>query len=61
VFSHAVLRAADFSGANLQQAVMHRVDDRGTNWKRANRKLVDYTDKDLAEAEDWLPPQPPEG
>jgi uncharacterized protein YjbI with pentapeptide repeats len=59
-FSHAILRAADFSGAKLRQAVLHQADDRGTNWKGADRTLAKYTDKDRAEAEDWLPPRPPE-
>jgi uncharacterized protein YjbI with pentapeptide repeats len=59
-FSHAVLISANFSGANLKQSVMHRIDDRQTNWQGANLKLVDYTDEDLAAAEDWKPPLPKE-
>jgi len=54
------LKEADFSGANLLQAVMHRIDDKKTNWHGANRKNAQYTDKDLTEAEDWEPPKPEE-
>ena len=57
VFSHALLNAADFSGADLTQSFLHRISDQGTNWKGAKLKLAEYTDKDLAEAEDWKPPQ----
>ena len=56
VFSHAVVRNADFSGADLTQSVLHRIDDKGANWKGAVKTLADPTDKDLAEAEDWRPP-----
>jgi len=57
-FSHANLGGADFSGANLLQSKLHRINDQYTNWKGANLKLVEYTDQDLAEAEDWAPPKP---
>jgi hypothetical protein len=38
---------------------LHRTNDQYTNWQGAMKKKVDDTDKDLAEAEDWLPPNPP--
>jgi len=60
LLSYATLKEADFSGANLLQAVMHRIDDKKTNWHGANRKNAQYTDKDLTEAEDWEPPKPEE-
>ena len=56
VFSHAALNIADFSGADLTQSVLHRISDQGTNWTGSIRTLAEYTDRDLAEAEDWKPP-----
>ena len=44
--------------SNLLQAVLHRIDDRDAKWTGAKRKNADYTDKDLAEAEDYRPPAP---
>jgi uncharacterized protein YjbI with pentapeptide repeats len=55
-FSHANLSFADFSQANLLQSLLHRVVDEGTIWRGTNKKKVEYTDTDLVEAEDWLPP-----
>jgi uncharacterized protein YjbI with pentapeptide repeats len=55
-----VLRGADFSGADLRQSVLHRIDDQGVNWEGANLELVARTDPDRAEAEDWQPPAPPD-
>ena len=46
------------SNANLQQAVLHMVNDQGARWQGANRKLAEYTDKDRAQAELWAPPAP---
>ena len=56
--SRADLSAASFQGANLRQARLHRVQDDHTNWRGADRKLVDGTDNDLALAEDYTPPAP---
>ena len=53
-----ILIDTDFGGANLKQSVLHCINDQGTNWSGANLKLVDRTDPDLAEAEDWKPPPP---
>ena len=57
--SHAILSGANFTGADLKQATLHRIIDKNIIWRGANRKLAEYTDKDLAEAEDWQPPKPP--
>ena len=59
-FARAVARGADFSGADLMQGNLHRLDDQDVIWSGANLKKCKKTDKDLAQAEDWKPPQPPE-
>ncbi|MCG6968483.1 MAG: pentapeptide repeat-containing protein, partial [Gammaproteobacteria bacterium] len=55
-FSHANLTKAKFSNANMQQCVLHCVNDKGTDFKHANLIDAHYTDEDLAAAEQWAPP-----
>jgi uncharacterized protein YjbI with pentapeptide repeats len=59
-FSHANLHGADLSGADLTQARFHRIRGTNADFTGANLKLAEYTDQDLAEAEDWVTPEPPE-
>ena len=58
--AYANLCGADFSMADLLQATLHRVDDRGARWKGSRRKKAEYTNKELAKAEDFKP-SPVEG
>jgi hypothetical protein len=45
----------DVRNANLQGAVLHRIDDKGAAWTGADRQGATGTDDDLARAEDYVP------
>jgi len=48
----ALLKDADTRHANI-----HRIREQNTNWDQARRDGIRETDPDLADAEDWRPPQ----
>jgi len=56
-FSHAMLEKADFYKADLKQALLHRINDKKTQWRGSKRVLAEFTDKDLAIAENFKPPE----
>ena len=61
IFPHADLTGADFTGAAMSRARMHRVLEDKTVWRNSTRPLALGTDPDLAEAEDWTRPAPADG
>jgi uncharacterized protein YjbI with pentapeptide repeats len=56
--SHALLRRADFTNADLSGANLHRILEEKTVWDGAHRDGVRETDPERAAAEDWRPPEP---
>jgi len=52
-----MLEKADFYKADLKQALLHRINDKKTQWRGSKRVLAEFTDKDLAIAENFKPPE----
>ncbi|WP_419784609.1 pentapeptide repeat-containing protein [Maridesulfovibrio sp.] len=53
-FSHADLTHADFSRASMYRAKLHCIVEKDTRWDGASLIMLQGTDKDLEEAENWV-------
>ena len=59
--SHADLTVADFSSAHVFSANLHAVVEEATIWSNADTTSVKRTDSGRLAAEQWQPPERPDG